>query len=164
MQLLISLLLSDIAASELTIPTGLISKNQRPLAYLPVTAFLHALTLILSVHPAATNTQKSDLCHSILWFIKLIKVLLDISCEEGCIPCRPGMDVHGRLFKSFVRSAAGCKHKLLSDIITFIFTVACRVVMMWRCYSFSNNTSELYRWSRGVKTTFAVSASAILDI
>lgn len=27
------------------------------------------------------------------------------------------MDVYGRLFKSFVRSAAGCKHKLLSDII-----------------------------------------------
>lgn len=100
------------------------TKGRSPV-YLSPAAFLHALTLILSVRPRSNKHPKSDLSHSILWFIKLMKVLLDMSCEEGCIPRRPGTDVYGRLFKSFVRSAAGCRHKLLSDITTFIFTVAC---------------------------------------
>lgn len=99
-QLHISLLLSDSAASEVTVSMGLISKNQRPLAYLPVTCCLSScFDVDPFTSPCSNKYPKSDLCHSILWFIRLIKVLLDISCEEGCIPCRPGMDVYGRLFQ-----------------------------------------------------------------
>lgn len=97
-QLHISLLLSD---GELTV--SLQTKGHFTCHLLPLFMLWRGFQFTLQ-----QQTPKKWLVPSMLWFIKLIKVLLDISGEEGC---RPGMDVYGRLFQS--SAAAGCKHKLL---------------------------------------------------